>query len=76
MTERPKVGKLGEPIAENTKLWWIIMSPGCEDSNNMSHARISLNDYEELCKLDVLGLEDNLVEEQKFVYQEFKEQLK
>ena len=35
MTERPKVGKLREPAAENTKLGWIIMSPVCEDSNHM-----------------------------------------
>ena len=65
MTERPKVGKLREPIAENTKLGWIIMSPGCEGSNHMLNARTSLNDQEELCKLDVLGLEVNLIEEQK-----------
>ena len=42
----------------------------------MLHATTSLNDHEELRKLDVLGLEDNLTKEQKFVHQELKEQLK
>ena len=32
-------------------------------------------DYEELCKLDVLGLKDNLSGDQETVYEEFKEQL-
>ena len=32
-------------------------------------------DYEELCRLDVLGLEDSSDNDQSFVFQEFKEQL-
>ena len=32
-------------------------------------------DYEELCKLDVLGLKDNPSGDQEIVYKEFKEQL-
>ena len=32
-------------------------------------------DYEQLCRLDVLGLHDNATDDQQNVYREFKEQL-
>lgn len=35
----------------------------------------SIVDYEELCKLDVLGLADTPTGDQSVVYEEFKEQL-
>ena len=52
------------------------MSPGPElNLSNMFLTQTSAIDYEELCKLDVLGLKDNLSGDQKTVYEEFKEQL-
>ena len=31
---RPHVGEDGDPLAENTKLGWFIMSPGAEFEKN------------------------------------------
>lgn len=77
-TDRPpRVGKLGQPVAELTRLGWTIMSPGKEsiDTSNMLLAQTSQVDYEELCRLDVLGLEDTPINDQGSVFDEFKEQL-
>ena len=54
----PKIDEAGEPVAELTKFGWIIMSPGKEplDVTKISLMRTSHVDYEELCRLDVLGL--------------------
>ena len=73
---RPRVGRSGEPVAEYTKFGWTILSPGTElDLSNMLLTQTSAIDYEELCKLDVLGLKDNPSGDQETVYEEFKEQL-
>ena len=73
---RPKIGKPGEPIAELTRLGWTIMSPGSEsDLTNMFLTQTSVADYEALCRLDVLGLQDHPVGDQDLVFEEFKEQL-
>ena len=75
LAEKPRIGNAFEPIAENTKLGWIIMSPGSENGSHLLHTRTSSTDYDDLCKLDVLGLEDKLTESQTFVHREFREQL-
>ena len=76
MCENQDVGALGEPIGEKTKLGWTIMSPGKEvDSNPMLFTHTSHVDYDNLCKLDVLGLADTSTGDQAEVYAEFKEQL-
>ena len=73
---RPRVGKEGEPIAELTKLGLFFMSPGQEfDRTTMLLTQTSQSDYEELCRLDVLGLEDTPEHDQRVVHDEFKEQL-
>ena len=73
---QPHVGKDGEPIAELTRLGWFVMSPGQEfDRNSMMLTQTSQLDYEELCRLDVLGLADSSEHDQQAVYSEFKEQL-
>ena len=75
MNTLPRVGQKGEPVAENTRLGWIIMSPGSEVSSNLYLTGSSLDDYDRLCRLDVLGLEDRPEGDQESVYKEFKEQL-
>ena len=73
----PKIGEPGQPVAELTKFDWIIMSPGKEplDLTNVLLTQTSHVDYEELCRLDVLGLSDTPPNDQSSVYAEFKEQL-
>ena len=77
-TEKPpRVGLPGQPVAELTQYGWTIMCPGKEsvDVSSMLLAQSSQADFEELCHLDVLGLEDRSVNCDSDVYQEFKEQL-
>ena len=77
-TEKPpRVGLPGQPVAELTRYGWTIMSPGKEsvDVSSMLLAQSSQADVEELCRLDVLGLEDKSVNCDSDVYQEFKKQL-
>ena len=57
---KPLVGKVGEPIAELTRLGWFLMSPGNEfDKRTVLLTQTSQVEYEQLCRLDVLGLEDS-----------------
>jgi hypothetical protein len=73
---KPLVGKEGEPIAEQTKFGWVIMSPGVEfDQSTMLLTTTSQADFERLCRLDVLGLEDTSEKDPRPVYDEFKETL-
>ena len=70
------VGELGEPVAEKTKFEWTLMSPGKElDHSKMLLTQTSYTDYEELCRLDVLGLEYKAKHDQEAVHAEFREQL-
>lgn len=70
---KPHIGRDGEPIVERPKLGWFIMLPGQEfDCNRMM---LTQTDYEELCRLDVLGLADSSEHDQLAIYREFKEQL-
>ena len=73
---KPHIGRDGDPVAEKTRLGWFLMSPGNEyDHNRMLLTQTSQTDYEELCRLDILGLADSHEHDQKAVYDEFKEQL-
>ena len=72
----PRVGKPGQPVAEKTIMGWTLMSPGQEEAfNPLLLTQSTSTDYEQLCALDVLGLEDAPENDQGVVYQEFKEQL-
>ena len=74
--EPARVGKLGEPVAEKAKFGWTLMSPGKKlDHSKMLLTLTSYTDYDELCRLDVLGLEDKAEHDQEAVYAEFCEQL-
>ena len=73
----PKIGRQGEPIAEKTKFGWTIMSPGKEvNVKEMFLTQTSSADYESLCRLDVLGLQDSPTGDQGEIYKEFREQLR
>ena len=57
--ETPRVGKLEEPVAQLTCFGWLLMSPGIEaEINKLMCSKTSINDYENLCRLDVLSGRD------------------
>ena len=73
---KPRIGKPSEPIAELTTLGWAMMSSGKEPGlSNVYLTKSSAADYEQLCTLDVLGLDDSPESDQGSVYGEFIEQL-
>ena len=73
---KPLIGRDGEPVAEWTKFGWTILSPGIEfDRKRMMLTQTSQVDFEQLCRLDVLGLADNAENDQNSVHTEFQEQL-
>ena len=73
---KPKIGKVGEPIAELTSLGWTMMSAGKEVGLTGAYlTRTSSADYQQLCRLDVLGLQDRADGDQQCAYEDFKEQL-
>ena len=76
-TNQPaRVGKTGEPVAEMTKFGWTIIAKGREiDYTALLLAQTNQSDYEQLCRLDVLGLVDRPENDQETVYAEFREQL-
>ena len=74
--KRPRVGLPGEPIAEITKLGWVILSPGKENtSTNIFFTKTSLHDCEKLYSLDCFGIEEKHQKNNEFVYGEFRKQI-
>ena len=60
----------GEPIAEQTRFGWAIMYSGAEvDIGNMFLTQTSVAEYEELRRLDVLGLEYTPIGDHRVVHQ-------
>ena len=58
-TSKPRIGSPGELVVELTKFGCTIMSPGEEvNLNKMLLTQVRRDDYEQLCRLDVLGLQD------------------
>ena len=78
--EMPRVGQPGEPVAELTRLGWVLMSPGKEvELSKLMVIKTSTDDYEDLYRLEVLGVTDSVtdsVSDEGTVHQEFKEQLR
>ena len=72
---KPRIGNDSEPITTLTKFGWFFMSPGKEFDHNVMMLTETHVEYEELCRLEVLGLKDCSDEDQSFVFEEFKEQL-
>ena len=74
---KPRIGQAGELVAELTSLGWTIMSAGKEaHTGSVYLTRTSSTDYEQLCSLDVLGLQDRPDGDQQSVYDDFKEQFR
>ena len=72
----PRTGQIGEPFAEQTKMDWVIMSPGREsDIVSALLTKTSVNNYEKLCDTDVLGLKESHYKHDDYVYEKFKKQL-
>ena len=74
--EAPRIMKIGDPIAELTKLRWIIISPGKE--SNYSHLLLktsAFNNHEEICSLDVLDISKKEDVTNESVLNTFKSQL-
>ena len=72
----PRIGQENDPIAELTKFGWFLMSPGKEfDKNIMLLTQTNQTNFEDLCRLDVLGLHDTPDHDQSSVFHEFKERL-
>ena len=62
-----------DPVTKPTQLGWFLMSPGREfDRKRMLLTQTNQLDYERLCRLDVLGLEDAPEHDQPIVYNEFQ----
>ena len=73
---KPVFGKVRELIAELTRLGWFLMSPCNEfDNRTVLLTQTSQVEYKQLCRLDVLGLEDSKEHDQNIVHAEFEEQL-
>ena len=50
----------GQPVAELTKLDWVVISPGQENTaTNMLYSKTTVHDYENLSSFDVLRIEEN-----------------
>ena len=70
MASYQHAGAMGEPIAEQTRFGWTIMSSGVEvDLQNIFLTQTSIGDYEELCCMDVLRLKDTSTRDQEFLEQ-------
>ena len=69
----PRVGQIGEPFAELTKMDWV-MSPGREsDIVSALFTKTSVNDYEKLGDTDVLVLKESHYKHD-YVHEKFKKQ--
>ena len=74
--EAPRIGKIGDPTAELTKLGWIIIS--IEKESNYSHLLLKtsvFSNYEELCSLDAQGISEKEDANNESVLNKFKSQL-
>ena len=70
------VGKTNEPIAEQTKIGWVITSPSTEsDLVSSIYTRTSVSDFDRLCDIDVLAVEENHLSHDENVYKKFKQEL-
>ena len=72
----PRVWQLGKPVAELTRFEWALMSRGKEAEINKSMCtKTSIDDYENLCRLDALAVTD-ILQDDIPVLQDLKDQLR
>ena len=65
-----RAGAMGEPIAKHTRFGWTIISSGSKvELQNIFLTQTSIGDFEELYRLDVLGLQDTPIGDQEFLEQ-------
>ena len=77
MQERSRIGQPGDPITELTRFGWFVMSPGHESNlSDLLFSNASAEDYETLCSLDVLGIEENHSLKDTEILNRLKKQLK
>ena len=70
----PRVGKMNEQLAVQTKMGWVIMSPGRENNLVSSlYTRTSVSNVDRLCDIDVLGVEMNHLSHDENVCKKFKQ---
>ena len=74
-TSTCRVGDVNQPVAEKTTFGWTVMGPGKNESQINYFAKTSQEDYQKLCSLDVLGLQEHGDENLNMVHEEFKESL-
>ena len=71
--ETPRLGQPEQTVAKLTRLGWVFMSPGKEvELRKLMVIKTFTDDYENLYRLDVLGVTDS-VSHEGTVHQEFKE---
>ena len=69
----PRVGKINKPIAKQTRMGWVIMSPGREiDLVSSLYTRTSVSDFDRLCDIDVIGVKENHLSHDENVHKKFK----
>ena len=60
----PRLGQPGEPIAELTRLGWVLMSSGREvELSKLMVMKTCTVNYENLYRLDVLVMTDSVSDE-------------
>ena len=74
-TEQVFKGHPEDPIIEGTRFGWIIHGGEEYGDDKCMFAKETSFDYERLCSLDVLGVEDRGQDDQLQVYEDFKENI-
>ena len=70
------VGKVNEPIAEQAKMGWVIMSLGREsDLVSSLYTITSVSNFDCLYDIEVLGVEENHSSYDENLHKKFKQQL-
>lgn len=76
-SEPQRTGSVGDPVVEYTRFGWPITFPDVETNlDKMFLAQNAQSDYDELCRIDVLWLQDSPVGDEKVVHEKFLEQLR
>ena len=69
MQKCQRVGKINESIAQQTKVGWVIISSGREsDIASSLYTKTSVSDFDRLCDIDLLGVEENHLSHYENVY--------